>query len=545
MNTDKGTMGRVGFYPGVSVKFAVKKAFRTLLVGCASLAVAHAAPFAFPEATIDDLQQRMAAGTLTAHELTSAYLARIAAVDKAGPAINAIIELNPDALALAEQLDAERKAGRVRGPLHGIPVLIKDNIGTADRMETTAGSLALVGAKPPHDAAIVTRLREAGAVILGKTNLSEWAGFRSRAGITGWSGRGGQTRNPYVLYRNPWGSSTGSAVAVTADLCVVAVGTETDGSIMGPAGHAAIVGIKPTVGLVSRTGVIPLSFSQDTPGPMARTVRDAAILLSVLAGADERDPATQAMPPGQALDFAAALQPGALRGARIGVLRNSSSLRPSTAPVLEAALAVLRAAGADLVDPVTVPTINDLDAPGAVVLQYEFKAGLNAYLATLGPGAPVKSLADVIAFNEAHRAEEMPLFGQELLVQAQARGPLTEAAYEEARAACLRLARTEGIDAVLTRHRLDAIVAVTNGPAGFLDVVNGNHWTGGSAGLAAVAGYPNVTVPAAQVAGLPVGISFFGPPWSEVRLLGLAADFEARTTARRAPTFRSAEELLK
>ncbi|MBI3885816.1 MAG: amidase [Opitutae bacterium] len=545
MNTDKNFVAWLGSDPRLSVQSVVKKIVRLLFMGFASLTVVHAADFAFAEATIDSLQARMAAGTLTAHELTAAYLARIAEIDRAGPKLNAVIELNPDALAIADALDAERKAGHVRGPLHGIPILIKDNIATADRMETTAGSLALVGAKPPQDAALVTRLRAAGAVILGKTNLSEWAGFRSRAGITGWSGRGGQTRNPYVLYRNPWGSSAGSAVAVAANLCVAAVGTETDGSIMGPAGHAAIVAVKPTVGLVSRTGVIPLSASQDTPGPMARTVRDAAILLAVLAGPDARDAATQALPPGELPALAAALPAGALRGARIGVLRNSSSLRPTTAPVLEAALAVLRAAGAELVDPLLAPTINDLDAPEAVVWQYEFKAGLNAYLATLGPGAPVKSLADVIAFNEAHRAQEMPLFGQDTLVQAQARGPLTEPAYLDALAACRRLARTEGLDALLAKHRLDAIVAVTNGPAGFLDVVNGNTWTGGSAGLAAVAGYPNVTVPAAQVAGLPVGISFFGAPWTEARLLGFAADFEARTQARRPPTYRTAAELLK
>ena len=495
------------------------------------------APFRFSEATIDQLQEQMAAGKLTARALTAAYLDRIARIDRAGPTLNAVIELNPDALEIAAQLDAERKAGKVRGPLHGIPVLIKDNIGTADRMETTAGSLALIGAKPPRDAFLVTRLREAGAVILGKTNLSEWANFRSANSTSGWSGRGGQTHNPYALDRNPSGSSSGPAVACAANLCVVAVGTETDGSVVSPSAHCSIVGMKPTVGLVSRTGIIPISVAQDTAGPMARTVRDAAILLGVLAGSDSRDAATQIRPVDLPRDFAAAMKPGALKGARIGILHGPFGFQPRMEGVLGQAGAVLRAGGAEVIDLGELPSIKELTDREQELLLYEFKDGINTWFASLGPAAPVKSLAELMAFNETHGAQEMPFFGQDLLVQAQAKGPLTEPAYLDARAACLRISRTEGIDALMEKHKLDAIVSLTSGPAWLTDPVNGDFFSGESSTLAAVAGYPSVTVPAAEVHGLPIGLSFTGRAWSEAELLSLAADFETHTHARREPRF--------
>lgn len=478
----------------------------------------------------------MAAGRTDSVQLTDAYLARIAALDRAGPRLGAVIELNPEARTIAAERDAERKAGRVRGPLHGLPILIKDNIATADQMQTTAGSLALVGARPGRDAALVTRLRAAGAVILGKTNLSEWANFRSWPSISGWSARGGQTRHPYDPARNPSGSSSGSAVAVSANLCVVSVGTETDGSIVSPASICGIVGVKPTVGLVSRRGIIPISVSQDTAGPMARTVRDAAILLGVLAGADDEDAATGGHPADLPTDYTVALRPGALKGARLGVMRGPFGMRPPTESLLAAAIAQLRAAGAEVIDPIEVPTAGQLGGAEMTVLLHEFKDGVNAYLATLGPGAPVKSLADLIAFNVRHAAEEMPFFGQSLFEQAEAKGPLTDPAYLAARAECLRLARTEGIDRVLREHRLDAIVALTSGPAWLIDPVNGDAFTGGSSRLAAVAGYPSVTVPAQQLGGLPVGLSFFGAAWSEAELLALAYDYEQQTRARVPPS---------
>ncbi len=513
-------------------------ALRIGILSAAAVELTAPPPFCFAEATIDQLQAQMAAGTLTSRELAAAYLERIAQIDQAGPTLKAVIELNPDAFAIADQLDAERKAGKVRGPLHGIPILIKDNIATADRMETTAGSFALVGAKPPRDAFLVTRLREAGAVILGKTNPSEWANWRSPASISGWSGRGGQTRNPYALDRNPIGSSSGSAVAVSANLCVVAVGTETDGSIVSPASACGIAGVKPTVGLVSRAGIIPISISQDTAGPMARTVRDAAILLAALAGPDARDAATQIRPVGLPTNLASALRPGALRGARLGILHGPFGFAPRMENLLSETAASLRAAGTELVDLGELPSLKGLDEPETEVLLYEFKDGITAWFASLGSAAPVKSLAELIAFNETRRAQEMPFFGQERFLQAQAKGTLTERGYLDARMTCLRIARTEGIDALMQKHRLDAIVALTSGPAHLTDPVNGDQgWTGSSSSLAAAAGYPSVTVPAAEVFGLPVGVSFNGTAWSEARLLSLAADFEIRTHARREPTF--------
>lgn len=518
------------------------KRLLVLLLGCWITAVSGVAgePFPFAEASIDQLQRRMASGELTARHLTAAYLDRIAALDRNGPKLNAVIELNPDALAIADDLDAERRAGRVRGPLHGIPVLIKDNIATADKMQTTAGSLALIGAKPPRDAEVAARLRTAGAVILGKTNLSEWANFRGTNSTSGWSARGGQTRHPYALDRNPSGSSSGSAVAVSANLCVAAIGTETNGSIVSPSSICGIVGLKPTVGLVSRAGIIPIAASLDTAGPMTRTVRDAALLLQALAGPDERDPATAEIPSNTDFQYGAARGPDALSRARIGILRGPFGFRPWLEPVLAKAVARLQAAGAEVIELGEPAFLRQVGGIGFDLMLYEFKPGLNAYLAGLSGEVRVRSMADVIAFNEAHAEEELALFGQEHMVRAQAMGPLTDAAYQELRDRCIRVARTEGIDALMDEHRLDALVALTAGPAALTDPLYGGAsvGTGGSSSLAAVAGYPSVTVPAAQVKGLPVGLSFFGRAWSEGRLLALAADFEARTQARREPTFR-------
>ena len=521
------------------MKSVVKKFRLAFLLGCSVAMAAPAATSAFPfaEATIDDLQGRMATGTLTSRALTAAYLERIAQIDRAGPKLNAIIELNPDALAIAEKLDDERKAGRVRGPLHGIPVLIKDNIDTADRMATTAGSLALVGQKPPRDAHVAARLREAGAVILGKTNLSEWANYRGNNSSSGWSGRGGQTRNPYVLDRSPSGSSSGSAVAVAANLCVVAIGTETNGSIVSPASACGIVGLKPTVGLVSRAGIIPIAASMDTAGPMTRTVRDAALVLAAIAGTDARDEVTRQIPAALAGELAATLKPSALRGARIGVVRGPFGLHARMDGIVNQLVATLRAAGAEVVDPVVIGSLGRLGTNPGLVLSFEFKDGLDRYLAEPGRMTPVKSLADIIAFNNAHRAEELTRFGQETFLTSQARGPLMEKAYLDARAACLQLTRTEGIDAAMNTHRLDALVMLTRGTATPLDPINGEGGSGGSSTLAAVAGYPSVTVPAAQVFGLPVGLSFVGRAWSEAKLLALAADFETHTHARPEPQF--------
>ncbi len=493
--------------------------------------------FPFAEATIDSLQARMTAGTLTAHELTAAYLARIVAIDKAGPKLNAVLELNPDALIIADALDAERKSGHVRGPLHGIPVLIKDNIDTADRMQTTAGSLALVGQRVPRDAGVAARLRDAGAVILGKTNLSEWANYRSNNSSSGWSGRGGQTKNPYALDRNPSGSSSGSGSATSANLCVAAIGTETNGSIMSPASANGLVGVKPTVGLVSRAGIIPIAASQDTAGPMTRTVRDAAIVLAAIASADVRDDATKQIPAGLIAELAAPLKAGALRGARIGIVRGLPGFHGRMDAILSLLVETLRAGGAEIVDPVAVPSLAKLGAASGMVLSYEFKDGLNRYLAEPDRVTPMKSLADLIAFDNEHREEEMPFFGQEIFLTSEARGPLTDKAYVEARETCLKLTRAEGIDGVMDENKLDALVMFTRGTATLTDLINGEGGSGSSSTLAAVSGYPNVTVPAAEVFGLPIGLSFVGRAWSEPKLLALAADFESRTHARHEPKF--------
>lgn len=492
------------------------------------------------ELTIRALQDRMAARELTALELTEHYLRRIGDLDRSGPRLNSVIEINPDACAIAVCMDQERAERGPRGPLHGIPILLKDNIGTADRMQTTAGSLALIGSRPPRDAAVAARLRAAGAVILGKTNLSEWANFRSTRSISGWSSRGGQTRNPYALDRNPCGSSSGSAVAVAAELCAAAIGTETDGSIICPSHTNGIVGIKPTLGLVSRTGIIPIAHSQDTAGPMSRVVADAALLLAALAGPDPRDPATANaywMPMSAAnADFTRSLTKQPLRCVRIGVARGSwGGSHPHVHAVFEESLRALRDLGADLVDPADIETAKQLGTAEMEVLLYEFKADLNAYLAGLGPGAAVRSLADVIAYNEAHRETVMPSFGQERMLMAQEKGPLTDAKYLEALATSRRLARDEGIDATLREYSLDAIVAPSGGPAWLTDHICGDLYNGGSSSPAAVAGYPSITVPAGYVWGLPVGISFIGPAWSESALIRYAYAFEQATMTRRPP----------
>ncbi len=465
------------------------------------------------------------------------YLARITAIDAHGPTLRSVIEVNPDATAIADRLDRSTAA---RGPLFGVPVLIKDNIDTADRMSTTAGSLALVDSKPAHDAFIVTRLRESGAVLLGKTNLSEWANFRSSRSSSGWSGRGGQTRNPYALDRNPCGSSSGSGAAIAAGLAAIAVGTETDGSIVCPSSANGLVGIKPTVGLVSRTGIIPISASQDTAGPMARTVADAAALLTVLAGYDPQDPATAPLKNRPPIDYGRFLDANSLRGVRIGVMRHYAGFHEKVDAVFEAALAALRAQGAVLVDPVEVPNATKLDADEQAVLQFEFKDGLNRYLKTRVGSSP-RTLAELIRYNDEHVATEMPYFGQELFTQSNDRGDLSDSRYIEAHERARSLAGPQGIDAALAKDHLDVLVAPTMGPAWTTDLVNGDHFLGGGVStLPAVAGYPHMTVPMGAVEGLPVGLSFVGTAWSEGKLISYAYAFEQATHARRDPEFRTA-----
>jgi len=502
-------------------------------------------PFELEETTIAQLQNEMLTGKLTARTLAEKYLARIEAVDKRGPAVNAVIELNPDALGIAAALDEERRTKGPRGPLHGIPILLKDNIDTADRMMTTAGSLALVGSIPAKDSFVARRLREAGAVILGKTNLSEWANFRSSHSTSGWSARGGLTRNPYALDRNPCGSSSGSAVAVSANLCTAAIGTETDGSIVCPSSNNSIVGIKPTLGLVSRAGIIPIAHSQDTAGPMARTVADAAILLGALTGVDPRDPVTRESTGKALTDYTKFLDPNGLRGARLGIARKFFGFHGQVDKLMEAAIAAMKQLGAIIIDPADIPTTGKFDDSEFEVLLYEFKADLNAYLQSLGPSAPVKSLQEIIAFNEKHREQEMPFFGQDIFIKAEAKGPLTDSAYRKALAQNQRLARKEGIDAVMKQHQLDAMIAPTGGPTWTTDLVNGDHFTGGFSSAAAVAGYPHITVPAGYVYGLPVGISFFGRAYSEPVLIKLAYTFEQATKHRRPPQFLSTANLMK
>lgn len=513
----------------------------TIFVACGILRAAdertgHGSGFHIEEATIQDLQEAMRQGVVTSRRLVEIYLERIAKIDRDGPRLNSIIELNPEALAIADALDEERRAKGPRGPLHGIPVLIKDNIDTADRMQTTAGSLALLGSRPARDAFIVGRLRAAGAVLLGKTNLSEWANFRSTMSSSGWSGRGGQTENPYELARNPSGSSSGSAVAVAANLCAVAVGTETDGSIVSPASVCGIVGLKPTVGLLSRSGIIPIAHSQDTAGPMTRCVADAAALLAAMAGIDPADPAT-AGGKGES-DYTRYLKADGLRGARIGVARSDTfDLSAKVTPVLESAIELMRREGAVVLDPVELNGIEKCGDAEYEVLLYEFKADLDAYLAAR-PGSHPRTLAELVAFNKANAEKEMPFFGQEIFEKAAAMGPLTEKAFLDALHDSQTVMR-EAIDAAMLAGKLDAIVTITNGPAHLTDLVNGDAYTGGSTSPAAVAQYPSITVPAGFVQGLPIGISFTARAWSEPVLLRLAYAFEQAARARRPPEYRA------
>jgi amidase len=490
------------------------------------------------EAGVAELQAAMAAGRLTAEALVDRYLDRIERLDRRGPGLGAAIEVNPDARRIAAWLDHERVERGTRGPLHGIPVLLKDNVDTGDRMQTTAGSLALVGAPAAHDATVAARLRQAGAVILGKANLSEWANFRSRRSSSGWSGRGGQCRNPYVLDRNPCGSSSGSAVAVSANLCAVAIGTETDGSIVCPANASGVVGIKPTVGLVSRAGVVPISYSQDTVGPHGRTVADAAAVLGTLVGHDPADPATAGAAGEAHADYTRFLAPDGLRGARVGVARTTGFGGSDRADAIaEEAIRAIREAGAVIVDPAPIPTQSELgDATELTVLLFEFKHGLDAYLATR-EGVPVRTLADVIAFNQAHADVELRWFGQELLMQAQATSGPDDPAYREALDRSHLLSRQQGLDAVLDELRLDALLAPTGSPAWPTDPLNGDHFTTASSTAAAQAGYPIVSVPAGFCLELPVNVSFIGRAFSEPTLIRLAYAFEQLTRTRRPPRF--------
>lgn len=491
--------------------------------------------FELEEATIADLQEGMQSGQWTSRSICEAYLKRIEEVDRKGPTLRSILEFNPDALAIADELDRERKAKGPRGPLHGIPVLIKDNLDTHDRMTTTAGSLALEGSIPPQDSTVARKLREAGAVLLAKTNLSEWANIRSSKSSSGWSARGGQCRNPYALDRSPSGSSSGSGAATSANLCAASIGTETDGSIVSPSNMNGLAGIKPTVGLVSRAGIIPISHSQDSAGPMCRTLTDSAMVLSAIAGQDARDSATAASAGKALADYTKFLDANGLRGARLGVARKYFGYHPAVDKIMETALAEIKKRGAELIDPVDLPNDPKVGAAELEILLYELKADLNAYLAALGPGARVKTLAEVIKFNEENRDREMPYFGQELFLQAQEKGPLTSKPYFAAVKTCAQFRKT--YDALLAKHRLDAFVAPTDSAPWTIDLVDGDHFLGGCSTPPAIAGYAHVTVPAGSIFGLPVGISFFGGAWSEPALIKLAYAFEQATKVRRPPTF--------
>jgi amidase len=495
-------------------------------------------PFELEEITIAELQEGMKSGKYTARSLVEKYTARIEEIDKPNGSVgvSSVIEMNPDAEAIADELDKERKAKGPRGPLHGIPVLIKDNIATSDNMMTTAGSLALVGAKVPKDSFVAVRLRAAGAVFLGKTNLSEWANIRSSHSTSGWSGRGGLTRNPYALDRNPCGSSSGTGAGISANLAAVGIGTETDGSIVCPSSSNGLAGIKPTVGLISRAGIIPISHSQDSAGPICRTVRDAAILLGALTGVDPDDAATGASAGKSQTDYAQYCDPNGLKGARIGVARKYFGFNEAVDVLMERSLEVMKKQGATLVDPADIETFGKFDDTELAVLLYELKADLNAYLARLG-NSPVHTLKEIIDFNQRNRKKEMEWFGQDLFVKAEAKGPLTDKEYVDALAKNHQLARIEGIDALMDKNKLDAIVAPTGGPAWITDLINGDHVGGGSSNAAAVAGYPNINVTAGMIDGLPVGLSFFGRAWSEPTLIKIAYSFEQATRAREKPKF--------
>ena len=495
-------------------------------------------PFALDEVTVAQLQEAMEAGTRTARSITELYLGRIESMDHQGPELRSIIETNPEALEIADALDAERRESGPRGPLHGIPVAIKDNIDTHDQMTTTAGSLALEGSTPAQDSFVAQRLREAGAIILAKANMSEWAYFRGDRASSGWSARGGQCRNPYALDRNPCGSSSGSGVAAAANLAALTIGTETGGSIMCPSSINGVVGIKPTVGLWSRSGIIPISHSQDTAGPMTRTVADAATLLGPLTGVDPRDEATTRSEGNSHTDYTQFLDADGLRGARVGIARSISNFDPRVMSLLDDAVDAMRAQGAEVVDPVELAQAAWNDTAPLLVLEYEFKADLNAYLEGLGPGAPVKSLAEIIDFNIRNADREMPYFGQQRMIASEARGPLTDQAYLDAVTSIQRGAREEGIDALMEQHSLDAIVAPTEDPAWPTDHIMGDRPEGGSsAATAAIAGYPDISVPMGFVSGLPAGISFFGRAWSEPTLIRIAYAYEQATQHRRPPTF--------
>src|SRR5579864_1732034 len=499
--------------------------------------------FELEEATIAELQAAMTSGKDSARSIVEKYLTRIEEIDKRGPSVNSVIEINPDALAIADSLDKERREKGVRGLLHGVPILIKDNIDTADHMMTTAGSLALSGPSAPRDAFIVQRLRAAGAVILGKTNLSEWANFRSSHSISGWSGRGGLTRNPYALDRNACGSSSGSGAAAAANLCAAAVGTETDGSVTCPSSVHGLVGIKPTLGLLSRSGIIPIAHSQDTAGPMARTVADVAVLLGAMTGIDPDDAITSESQGKAQPDYTKFLDPNGLRGARIGVARKFFGFNEKVDQLMTAALDTIKRLGAEIIDPADIPTTGKFGDSEMEVLLYEFKADLNKYLAARGPGAPVHFMKDVIDFNEKNAGKEMPYFGQDIMIKAEAKGPLTSAEYRKALKKNHELARKKGIDAVMTQHKLDALVAPTSGPAWTTDLATGDHASGDFTGPAAVAGYPHITVPAGYVFGLPFGISFVGKAYSEPVLIRLAYAFEQATKFRKAPRFLESADL--
>lgn len=520
--------------------YASALALAALTPGCLTPSTGSAPAFPLEEMTLTELQQALSAGKFTSLELVRLYTERIRAVDQQGPSLKAVIEMNPEAESIAASLDAERLAKGARGPLHGIPIFLKDNIDTQDRMRTSAGSLALADSIAPRDAFLVERLRAAGAVILGKTNLSEWANFRGSRSISGWSARGGQTRNPYFTDHGPSGSSSGSAVAVSANFCAAAVGTETNGSIVSPASHCGVVGLKPTVGLISRSGIIPISATMDTAGPMTRTIADAALLLGVLAGADPRDDATQPRSSKPPVDYTQFLDANALRGARLGILRSSFRMHPKVDPTFAAALVNLQQSGAELVD-VSLPSVAGLNEARYQVMLYEFKAGLNAYFASLGSTAPVRDIQALIAFNEKNKERELPFFGQEILLAAATKGPLTEPAYLEAKARVREWAKV--FSTYMDEQRVEAIVAPTSGPAGALDYIHGDRSLGGSSTPAATAGFPHITVPCGQVYGLPVGLSFYGRAWSEPKLLALAYAFEQKTKARRVPKFQARMEL--
>ena len=545
MKTDRNRSSRGGsrrdFLRG-SVVGGVAAAMYPALGAAREAVPPSAAPevpsFELDEVTIDDLQEGMKSGKYTARAITEKYLSRIEAIDKSGPALNSVIEVNPDAVEIAESLDRERKEKGGRGPLHGVPLLIKDNIDTADKMMTTAGSLALVGGpKPPRDSFVAAQLRKAGAVILGKTNLSEWANIRSSHSSSGWSGRGGLTRNPYALDRNPCGSSSGTGAGISANLAAGGIGTETDGSIVCPSSSNGLAGIKPTVGLVSRAGVIPISHSQDTAGPMCRTLRDAAIMLGAIAGVDPEDTATTASQGQSHADYTRFLDENGLKAARIGVARKYFGFSDGVDRIMADAIALMNKQGATIIDPADIESFGKFDESESLVLDYELKADIEKYLARLGPSSPMKNLKDLIDFNNQNAAKEMPYFGQDVFMRAQARGPLTTREYIDALEKNHRLTRIEGIDAIMDNFKLDALIAPTGGPAWITDLVTGDHFGGGSSNAAAVAGYPNINITAGYMFGLPVGISFFGRAWSEPTLLKIAYGFEHASKARKAPRF--------